>query len=101
ALDRRLTARESNEGLTAPAGHVEPLTVLRDLDAVRAGCFAARHDLPPGPGVPLPELAVRLAGLHVRSSTRRTSRLKIRRREAAFGQRNDRIQSDRLRRNGA
>src|SRR2546430_6733731 len=93
ALDRRLAARESNERLAAPAGHVEPLAVFRDLDAVRTGRFAAWHDLPPCRGVPLPELAVFLAGLHVGASARGASRLKIRRRKAAFRQRNDRVQA--------
>ena len=50
--------------------------------------------------MPLPELAVFLAGLHVGASARGASRLKIRRREAAFRQRNDRVQADRLGRDG-
>src|SRR6266853_1908950 len=50
-----------------------------DLDAVRARCFAARHDRTPRPRVPLPELAVLLAGLHVGPAARRPSRLKVRR----------------------
>ena len=100
-LDRRLAARESHERLAAPSGHVEPLAVLRDLDAVRARCFAARHDLPPRPRVPLPELAVLLAGLHVGPAARRPSRLKVRRREAAFRQRHNGVQANRIGRNGA
>src|SRR5215470_12398323 len=36
-LDRRLPARQTNERLVAPSANVQPLTVLRNLQAVRAG----------------------------------------------------------------
>src|SRR5262249_26279688 len=61
----------------------------------------ARHDLPSGPGVPLPELAVLLARLHVCASARGASRLKIRGGETAVWQRDDRVEPDRLGRDGA
>src|SRR5262252_152277 len=41
-LNRRLSARQANERLASPSANIQPLTIFRDLQAVRAGCFATR-----------------------------------------------------------
>src|SRR4029077_13614988 len=100
-LDGGRPPRKPDERLGAPAAHVEPFPVLRDLDAVRARRLAARHDLPADLRVPLPQLAVSFPGPDAVNPRGYAARQKIRRREAAFGKGHDGIESDRVRRHGA
>src|SRR5436190_4098996 len=102
ALRRRRAAREANERLAAPRGEVERLAVGGELDAVRASGLAARDLLPAARGVPLPELAVLLAGHHLlQRGLPAAARQPVGRDEAAVRQAADRVQTDRLGRDHA
>src|SRR6185369_14313461 len=102
AADLLVAARQADERLAAPGGHIDRLAILRQLDAVRAGCFAAGHLLPLTVRMPLPELAVLFAVAHLRARVRiRASREKIRRDESAVLEATHRVEADRLWRNHA
>src|SRR6185436_15136345 len=85
ARRRRGAAGNTEERLAAPLRDIQRLAVVGELDAVRAGRFAARHLLPSGRRVPFPELAVALAAHHaLRRLARAAARQEIRRDEAAI-----------------
>src|SRR6202140_375874 len=99
-LDRRLPARQANEGLAAPSANVQPLTVFGDLQTVRTGCFATWHFLPAGVRGPFPDLTVDLARHHSFARSRFSApRQKVCGDKPAVGQTNDRIQADWIGRN--
>src|SRR5262249_6908377 len=100
-FDGRLPARQTDHRLTPPAADIEPLAVVRDLQAVRARRLAARYFLPSACGVPFPQLAVVLARHHLRTSGRvLTARREMRGYEATIRESDDGVEADRIGRNG-
>ena len=56
-LDRCPSTRQANQRLASITADKEPLTVSRDLQAIRTNVFAARYKVPPGAGMPFPHVA--------------------------------------------